>query len=397
VTWWLPLPFYIEHCLPYLFMASAVAGYWSAVPSIAAFARRFAGPERLGAIAGRRWVGCLVGVVAIAFVPVGGMLFALKHAKSFPASAYSVPWSDEPELVGYLSDHIGLDVDKPYRGSALLLPGSPLDYVSLANLWQEGIPTVNEYSQLVTPQAFYLAVELFKQQQPGINGFRPAVGSGSSYDVLFKTIQALGVRYHITYAPFEAAEAAKFAARSLPRRHPPGPPGQWQIYELPDPNVGHYSPTEMVLASSAAEIIAGLADAEFDFRRQVVLAEDEGPLVAARDMRLTMNRGGGFHITGRSNGTSLVILPQQFTNCLKTSDSRVRIVRANLMWTGVVFSGDIDTDIWLGYGLFSPRCRLDDLADMRRLGLNLPGAAKTAEEGRGEIISKLRAAIAAIQ
>jgi hypothetical protein len=45
-------------------------------------------------------------------------------------------------------------------------------------------------------------------------------------------------------------------------------------------------------------------------------------------------QAGGFPITGTAIGTSLVILPQQFTNCLKTSDHRVRSVRANLLWTG---------------------------------------------------------------
>jgi len=161
--------------------------------------------------------------------------------------------------------------------------------------------------------------------------------------------------------------------------------------------VGDYSPTEIVLAGSAAEIIAGLANTDFDFRHQVILSAGQGPLVAARDMRLTVNRGGGFHMTGHGDGTSLVILPQQFTNCLKASDSRVRIVRANLMWTGVIFSGDIDTDIWFGYGMFSPGCRRDDLADMRRLGLVLPAAAKAAEVSRGDTMSRLRAAIAAVQ
>jgi hypothetical protein len=75
----------------------------------------------------------------------------------------------------------------------------------------------------------------------------------------------------------------------------------------------------------------------------------------------------------------------------------VRIVRANLMWTGVIFSGDIDTDIWFAYGMFSPGCRRDDLADMRRLGLVLPAAAKAAEAGRGDIMSRLWAATAAVQ
>jgi hypothetical protein len=237
---------------------------------------------------------------------------------------------------------------------------------------------------------------LFKHE-PAMNLSWPWVGPSGPYDVLFKTFEALGVRYVLNHAPFHAADERKFAARSVRRYQPPEPPGEWTIYELPDPNVGNYSPTEIVLADSAAQIIAGLAKTDFDFRRQVIVAAGEGPLVPARDMRLTVNRGGGFHINGHSDGTSLVILPQQFTNCLKASDSRVRIVRANLMWTGVIFSGDLDTDIWFAYGMFSPGCRRDDLADMRRLGLVLPAAAKAAEVARGDTMTRLWAAIAALQ
>jgi hypothetical protein len=39
VNWWLPLPFYVEHCLAYLFMPSAIAGYWSALQAICLPAR----------------------------------------------------------------------------------------------------------------------------------------------------------------------------------------------------------------------------------------------------------------------------------------------------------------------------------------------------------------------
>jgi hypothetical protein len=400
VTWWLPMPVYIEHCLAYLFIASAVAGYWSALRSIAAFARPSAGLEPLGGAIAERpewrvWVGFLAGLVVVALVPVGGLLYALERSKSIPANAYTMPGPREPELAEYLFDHIGLGVGKPFRGSAVFLPSGPHDIVSVANLWSEGVPTLNEYSQLLTPQFVYLQVELFKHE-PAMNLSWPWVGPSGPYDVLFKAFQALGVRYVLNHAPFHAADERKFTARSVRRYQPPEPPAEWQIYELPDPNVGNYSPTEIVLAGSAAEIIAGLANTDFDFRRQVILSAGQGPLVAARDMRLTMNRGGGFHISGHSDGTSLVILPQQFTNCLKASDSRVRIVRANLMWTGVVFSGDIDTDIWFGYGMFSPGCRRDDLADMRRLGLALPAPPKAAEVGRGDTMTRLRAAIAAV-
>ena len=95
-----------------------------------------------------------------------------------------------------------------------------------------------------------------------------------------------------------------------------------------------------------------------------------GPLVAARNMRLSLIRGG-LHVSGTSDGTSLVVLPQQFSNCLRARDSRVRIVRADLMMTGVIFSGEIDTDILFDYGVFSPGCRWMDLADLRRLQMKI--------------------------
>src|SRR5712664_401522 len=249
VTWWLPIPFDIEHCLAYLFIASAVAGYWSALRSIATFERSSAGLEPLGGAIAERpewrvWVGFLVGLVVVALVPIGGLLFALERSKSVPADAYTMSGPREPELAEYLSDHIGLGVGKPYRGSAVFLPSGPHDIVSVTNLWSEGVPTLNEYSQLLTPQFVYLQVELFKQQ-PAMNLSWPWVGPSGPYDVLFKAFQALGVSYVLNHAPFHAADERKFTARSVRRSQPPEPPAEWQIYELPDPNVGNYSPTEI--------------------------------------------------------------------------------------------------------------------------------------------------------
>src|SRR6202011_1197532 len=93
-------------------------------------------------------------------------------------------------------------------------------------------------------------------------------------------------------------------------------------------------------------------------------------LVPARDMRLALIHGG-FHLSGRSDGTSLVVLPQQFSHCLRARDDRVRLVRADLLMAGVIFSVDIDTDILFDYGIFRPGCRRGDLADMRRLKVNI--------------------------
>jgi hypothetical protein len=39
--------------------------------------------------------------------------------------------------------------------------------------------------------------------------------------------------------------------------------------------------------------------------------------------------------------------------------------------TGVIFSGDIDTDVIFDYGIVTPGCRWADLSDMRRLQVQI--------------------------
>ena len=148
-------------------------------------------------------------------------------------------------------------------------------------------------------------------------------------------------------------------------------------------------------AGSAAEIIAHLSGPDFDFRRDVVLGEASQPLVPAREPRLSITRGG-LHFSAESDGTSLVLLPQQFYNCLKASDPNVRIVRANLTSAAVLFSGKVDTDISLGYGMLSPACRRADLADVNRLGMVLPGRPNQTEHGWDDPMKRLGAAVTAI-
>ena len=95
------------------------------------------------------------------------------------------------------------------------------------------------------------------------------------------------------------------------------------------------------------------------------------------------------------------MLPQQFTNGLRARDERVRLVRADLMMTGVVFPGDLDTDIVFDYWIFSPALRCAGLADMKRLGLKIDLRMAHLSGDRifpdwGGVWAKLRAALAAI-
>jgi hypothetical protein len=380
--WWLPLPIYVEHCLFPLFTMSAVAGYWSVVRVIASSAalagkrdergsRPAPTPRLPDAIRSRlvaRGLSVAAPLLVVAAIPTASLFFQQRARVVAETSLQPLP--NEPELARFFGERIGLDVGGRFRGSITYWPASVDDLLSMIALWMRSIPTANEYSQLVTPQALYLNSALFRKDvRPELNFFLPWVGP-ASYEVLFKTLQALGVRYLAGYEPFPEADQRHFSSRKLPRRSSSGQTGDWQIYELPEPNLGHYSPTEVTMKESGAEIVATLGGANFDFKRGAVLWTDPGPLVPARDMRLTLIRGG-LHVSGRSEGTSLVVLPQQFSNCLRAHDGRVRLVRANLMMTGMIFSGSVDTDISFDYGIFTPACRRADLADMRRLQLKL--------------------------
>jgi hypothetical protein len=135
--------------------------------------------------------------------------------------------------------------------------------------------------------------------------------------------------------------------------------------------VGNYSPTGIVTAESGAEIVNSLGSSNFDYRDQVVLSTAMSePLTPARNVRMSIVRGG-LHVSAQSDGTSLLLLPQQFSHCLRAHDDRVRLVRANLIMTGLIFSGRVDTDISFDYGILSPRCRRVDFADLKQLQIRL--------------------------
>jgi hypothetical protein len=155
-------------------------------------------------------------------------------------------------------------------------------------------------------------------------------------------------------------------------------------------------------AETGAAAAAIMIQPDFDFARQVVLSTATGKsLVPARNMQMSLIRGG-LHVSAHSDGSSLVVLPQQFSHCLRARDPSVRLVRANLMMTGVIFSGEIDTDIIFDYGLFTPRCRWADISDVKKLKMQIdarpvPLSGESLFPNWGASVAKLRAAASGIK
>jgi len=430
-SWIPPIPIYMEQCLFPLFLGAAVGGYWGSLSAIASLVARGAAPlirracvlvrqpvrvslpaqstagRPPGSSRLRRSTIALM-VLCVAALPMKVTNYALTDAQS-KARYFYLPWTADSELVQLVTDSIGRTVGQPYRGAINFLASGVghFNISTITTLWSRGVAILNEYSQVVTPESFYFSQTLLNRDMRGyiyLNSFDMDWSDGSYSPVYWKALEMLGVRYsadrHALPDEFNPG------LRLITRPHHPytsdDQPGTWYLYELPNPNVGNYSPTDVIAARSGSGIMAILRKPGFDFTRQVVVS---GPLtqtlVPARDMRLSAIRGG-LHVSGKSVGTSLVILPQQFSHCLRARDSRVRFVRANLMMAGLIFSGDIDTDILFDYGIFSPACRRADLVDLKQLDLKIDLRMPHLAGDRlfpewNDVVTRLRAALDAIR
>jgi hypothetical protein len=397
--WWLPLPIYVEHALWPLFATAAIAGY----SCIARKAWLSSSIARRSSVASA-WTTIFVAVALAAFTFVMAWRGAARTGTPI-SETFNHPGPDEPEFSQFVAEKIGLAADRSFRGSIALWAYGQDDVFTMEKLVIRVVPWADEYSQMVSPQAIYFNHQLFKKDiGTDLNYFWPWIGATGSYEVLFRTFQALGLRYVAGYGPFPEAEAARFPSIAFPRRPTAAASGIWHVYELPRPNVGDYSPTELVTAHSGAEMLELMRHPDFDFARKVVLGSSEpnlGPLVPAHEMRLTVIRGG-LHVAGRSDGTSLVVLPQQFSHCLKPRDSSVRLIRADFLLTGMIFSRSVDTDIVFDYGIFSPACRRRDLADVKALGMKVADMSAQAPTTWGlldlnRMREKLRTIVASLK
>jgi hypothetical protein len=423
-SWTFPLPVYAEQSLFALFVVSAVAGYWGALRVAALWVRNASGWSAIlhrpnGANASS-WVWlakAAAAFAAVAILPVAVVNYAMNR-EPYIADLYNEPWPNEPELANFLTDNISQSVGRPFRGAVLFDFYTYSIHLTHTNLWIRSVPTIVQYGQLVTPLSTYFNAAVLKNDARimGPNGFMPFV---SPYPEVFsRVLPMLGTRYFVVgnhsdpfyFIPLAYEVGQSLATQSgysviaLPQgaHHNVGRTSSWYIYELSRPNVGNYSPTQTLTAETGAEAAAIMIRPDFDFTRQVVLSSAiDKSLVPARNMQMSLIRGG-LNVSGHSDGTSLVVLPQQFSHCLRARDGSVRLVRANLMMTGVIFSGEIDTDIISDYGVFTPRCRFADISDIKKLEMQIDARAVPLS-GEGLLpnweasMAKLRAAASAIK
>jgi hypothetical protein len=241
-------------------------------------------------------------------------------------------------------------------------------------LWQDSVPTLMEYNELVSPPHFaFLRTFL---SYPGDIQYRNIIGTRL---IDLRILKSLGVRFVITDLPIpdatlraqipipvtaEARRLLGFADRELQGF-------DLFLYELEGTNVGQFSPRQTKLARSADEALTYLSDKSLDLRHTSVVLEPVPDRLNPAKLEAFAVGRDQYNLRASSAGTSILILPVEFSRCLTIMDisgGEPRLFRANLLLTGVLFSHRIDARISFHTGPFrNSRCRLDDLADSNRM------------------------------
>jgi hypothetical protein len=240
-------------------------------------------------------------------------------------------------------------------------------------LWYYNIPTLHEYNQLMTPTFYLMTTRMLARPE---DSQRRTVVVLTKPDIAY--LRSLGVRYMIT------DEDRLAAGVSLRQSIPAGDSAALYLYELEAPNLATYAPTEVHIAPTAAQALDRLMQPGFSFETEAVVERalfhgqaDPPALVRPSTVEFRVQRGC-FEIEAFSAGTSLLLLPLQYSRCLQL---RVRaitagaaepcLVRLNLMQAGLLFSGEARLEIHFAHDPFAnPYGRLRDYFDSQALRID---------------------------
>jgi hypothetical protein len=386
-NWPYPMPAYFEFAGTPLFLLSAILG-WNLVVS-AGF--RAIMPKATAWITDHPSVCWAITALVLLGMTANVWTSGQKHLEISRATRDEVlsRFLGRNVIIDQLESEIALRPGLPFRGNVATVigvssgglagfanrdPNAPFDIYGASQMynalflltgnehrrmsyWFRGIPTLDEYGQLITPQFYYLCSRLLS---------RPVdFQSRNVIDITrfnASVMQVLGVRFVISDAVLSHPAVIRNSLKIE------GMPNQLNLYELPNPNIGNYSPTIISAASSPTEAISTMESPSFDFQHQAILFEPlNEPLVPATDATLIWERGG-IRVKARSRGHSLIVLPVQFSNSWQVKEvTNARLLRVNIAQLGLLFSGDLDIAIDFQDGFFNKKGRKQDLIEAKNI------------------------------
>jgi len=239
------------------------------------------------------------------------------------------------------------------NGMLRLAKATGNDHFSMG-LWWHRIPTLLEYNQFSSPAMHALKKAALERST------RPHLRNVAIYtQPNARIFELLGVRYLIVPATL-GQTGTTLQVETIANE-------TWRLEELPKPNLGTYTPTNIEHAPSISRMIDRVATEDFDPRTTAVAAVDFGqPLVPSRDVALYFS-GGDLRITGTSPGRTLVVIPREYSHCLELIPDGLgtaSLHRVDGVLTGILFDRKVDSVVAFRTGPFHrPTCRYEDFRD----------------------------------
>jgi len=317
--------------------------------------------------------------VCVVTVAIHDLRVILSHQESYCAATGFFPIR-ATSITKILEQEVALRPGTPFRGMVATIdgtqPGKPGDWIDFhdrdAVLWQDTgndhravglwhfkIPTLFQYHTFITPP-YYLTVTDFLS--------KPADHQLRSSLVLTQINPAMMALWGVRYVITDKTNTPGHEIARLPTAHS----GTLRLLELPNPNLGDYSPVQVIRAETFAQALRVMHRPDFD-GRHVVTAETsiEQPLVPATGAKLVYTQEG-FHLTALSTGHSVLVLPAQYSHCWTAAgDGKLELFRADAMQLGIAFAGKLEVRLIFRLGpILAGSCRVQDLRDMKRLQIN---------------------------
>lgn len=234
------------------------------------------------------------------------------------------------------------------------------DEMSLG-LWYFRIPTLFEYNQFIAPLFQYLIKRVL--QSPSIT-YERNITVITVPDL--RALQLTGVRYVLMPNPDPSLGALRVTEDRNGQR--------WGLVELPQPNLGSYSPTMIETRRDLASAFDFVLDRNVDLTKAAVVQQPiGGTLVPLASSALAMS-GPDLRVTAESAGRSLLVVPMEFSHCIQMrdanagTDAAAKLARVDGLLTGIVFERHLDITLAFRFGpLRNPTCRWQDYRELRAM------------------------------
>jgi hypothetical protein len=303
-----------------------------------------------------------------------------------PATSMKYP-PQQPESVRILKNEIELRPGEPFRGRVLVLagmqgksgnqwpggPGSISDVLEFqyrtilgndhyVHLLPFHLSVATDFGHWTSPVTFVFLHKFFGRKDDIIpdKAFFPLRAFND------RVARLIGIRMVVSDAPGLPGGSIVYETKA---GH-----ADLRIFRIEHINLGQYSPTRIIRASTASEILATIATLDFDPEHDVVIDDNiPGDLVPATSVSVITHLGPTLSVSAESTGRSLLVLPFEYSHCVRLEASQGtsgQLMAVNLQQIGLLFEKQIKAKIAYWFGpLERPKCRKADRDRADRLRL----------------------------